>query len=499
MAYVPLMAILGERADIQMLLRWAVLPLYFLCLWCVFQLTERLYSRRYAPWVCLVAAALPRFFFTSTEFRPDDLWTFFWLLGLLVAVTGTFTVRRAFAFGFIVGLAFAVSVKTAALVGAILVATLFATVLAWIRGERMAFGGIAWPLGAIGFGIVIPPAAMVLYFYSKGAFWIMYYCVVAHNAVLGVKRWSNFSIFKWSFPISLVVLGFCAWLIFRQTPDTRSAVRRTIILLAPWFYAALLINYCPVINREDYLPYSALAPLLAIPLFIWLRPHLNFPGRFFSWVLPAVCMAEVICISTTLILRKGHTNSMERKIHDVLLLTGPKDYVMDFKGDAIYRMRSCYWVFEIVTNHRIRFGLLKVNVPQALEETETKLCYTNSTRFLPDGTRFIASNYLPFDPTINGLVVAGKELTSPSGNCNYSFDVAIPATYAVVSESGITAGQLDGAPYAGPVRLAAGHHSFRRTSGSGRAAIFLDRALAEGFHPLFDGAEKPVEMRRDGT
>jgi hypothetical protein len=115
----PFMALLGERADIMIMLRWLLLPLYFVNLWCVFRLTEILYSPRVAPWSALIAGILAKFFYTSTEFRTDQLWTVFWLLSLVAAVAGPFTVRRALGMGLMLGLAGAVSVKTVALVVAL--------------------------------------------------------------------------------------------------------------------------------------------------------------------------------------------------------------------------------------------------------------------------------------------------------------------------------------------------------------------------------------------
>ena len=42
MACAPLMALFGERADIVVLLRWSMVPLYLLCLWAVYRLTDLL-------------------------------------------------------------------------------------------------------------------------------------------------------------------------------------------------------------------------------------------------------------------------------------------------------------------------------------------------------------------------------------------------------------------------------------------------------------------------
>ena len=103
---------------------------------------------------------------------------------------------------------------------------------------------------------------------------------------------------------------------------------------------------------------------------------------------------------------------------------------------------------------------------------------------------------MPIDRDALDLGVAGKELGAPSADGTFGFDVAIPASYALVSESGATTGTLDGAPYLAPVRLAAGHHLFHRASGTGRAAICLDRAVAVGFHPLFDASEKFISAER---
>jgi hypothetical protein len=141
-------------------------------------------------------------------------------------------------------------------------------------------------------------------------------------------------------------------------------------------------------------------------------------------------------------------------------------------------------------------GLIKDDLPEHLEKTGTQLCNLYAAHILPAASQFIMSNYLPFDPATSDLGAAGKELKTPSGDGTYSFDVAIPATYAVVSESGTTAGVLDGAAYLGPVRLGAGHHLFHRTSGAGRAAILLDRAVAEGFHPLFDVSEQIIKREQ---
>ena len=503
MACAPLFHLLGEHAWIIIALRVAMLPLFFVCLWCVFKLTETLYSRRLAPWVSLSAAALPQFFYTSTEFRPDILWAVFWLLSLLAAVSGKFTAKRAFGFGLMLGLTFAVSLKTTVLAAALTTAAVLALALAWWRGERPPLARTAGRLAAIVGGALIAPAAAALYFASQGAFRIMYYCTVLHNVVPGLKRWGHFSLHQWDFPLSLAVLGAYGWLIFRQTRETPLAIRRTIILLTPWFFLFLLLSYWPDITREDDLPYTPLAPLSLIPLLMLagnLVRNCQWRRYFRTYGPPAVCFAELLCVWNLNPLRSDRMKGTTRGIGDVLLLTRPNEYVMDAKGDYVFRPRPYYWAIETITRTRMRLGLIPNRLAESLEQTGTRICYLNAAHILPESSLFIVSNYMPFDSEALDVGAAGKELGAASADGTFSFDVAIPASYGLVSESGTTAGTLDGSPYPGrpqgPVQLGSGHHVFHRASGTGRAAILLDRALVAGFHPLFDASEKFIQQER---
>jgi hypothetical protein len=490
MALAPLFKALGERADILIPLRLAMLPLYFACLWCVYRLAEILFSRQAAPWAALCAGCLPRFFYTSTEFRTDDLWAALWLLSLVVAVSGKFTFKRAFAFGLVLGLAFAVSLKTVILGTALGAAVVIGLGLGVLSGERIAWGRLPVYLAAILAGTAIAPGLTVLYFASKGAFWIMYYCVVAHNIVPGVKGVGRLTLHRWYFPGSIPFLAAFGYLIHRQAKTAgASGLRRVIIVLTPCIYYIFLFSYWPNVTREDDLPYFPLLPLAAIPLvllFQYIRPS---PGRdrvFWSGVLPAVCLLELISVWGMHNLRENRLRVIIDSISDVLKLTKPGDYVMDAKSGYIFRPRAYYWVLEPMTKARMHLGVIRDDIPERLEKTDTKLCYFYSAYAGTRDAAFILANYLPVDPKTIDIGVAGKVIgDAPSGG-TFGFDVAIPARYAVFTETGEVAGQLDGRTYSGPVDLSAGHHEFRRTAGAGKAGIILAEAIAKGFHPQLD-------------
>jgi hypothetical protein len=496
----PLMALLGERADIMIPLRWAMLPLTILSLLGVYRVTEVLYSRRLAPWIALLAAILAKFFYTSTEFRTDQLWTAFWMLSLAVMVSGNFTVKRAFGFGLMLGLAGAVSVKTVPLVVSLATAAVPAFAMAWRRGERLRFAGTSARMAAMGAGMVIPPAATILYFVVKGAFWIMYYCVIAHNMVPGLKRWGHFEVDRWVFPISFPFLAAYAWLIFRQTPDTRLAIRRTIINLTPWCYLFLLLSYWPDVTREDDLPYIPLVPLSVIPLVQLAAPLVRserWRRGLLTYGLPALVLIEFMITFKTHNIREDRLRVTTHNIGDVLKLTKPGEYVMENKGDYVFRPRAYYWVLEPITKARVRLGTIKDSIPQRLIEKDTQICYFRCGREGSHASQFIVANYLPFDPETRDMGVLGKIIGKDAQDGTYAFTITIPQTYAVVTETGEVAGELDGRPYTGPVWLAAGKHEFQRTGGGGRVAVFWNGAYSRGFRPLFNADDKIV--KEEGT
>ncbi|MCA9772901.1 MAG: glycosyltransferase family 39 protein, partial [Myxococcales bacterium] len=122
----PLVRWIGERPDILIWMRVAMLPLYLGSLWAVYRIGRALRSERVALWGTAIAAVMPTFFLRSLEFRTDDLWAFLWLAILAVLVTGAMSRSRAMLAGLLAGAALCVSMKTVPLLiglaGALLLA-----------------------------------------------------------------------------------------------------------------------------------------------------------------------------------------------------------------------------------------------------------------------------------------------------------------------------------------------------------------------------------------
>jgi hypothetical protein len=503
MACVPVVKALGEHGWIIIGLRFAMLVPYLICLWCVLRITQMLYPRALSPWAALAAAALPPFFYTSTEFRTDDAWAAIWLLSLVVALGGKFTPKRAFMFGVLLGVAMGISLKTVLMGGSVGLAVGIAMAI----HLRKTHEGVEWKVLSqrvllIVAGASLVPACIFAYFAAQGALWIMLYCVIQHNMLPGLRTWNRLPYDGWIFPLSAPFIAALGILVYRQAPDPATALRRAVAALTPCIYAALLVSYWREITREDYLPFVPLLPLVAIPLLLGISGYgrrFGVRGSWESLSMPLICVLELVAVWKANPLRTNRVQGTTHSLEDVLLLTRPGDYVMDAKGDNVFRPRPVYWVFEPLTKARIRKGIIRDRTTDCLVKTDTRVCYLTAEEWQPAAAHFIANNYLPCDPNAMDVGVAGKVIARTSGDALALFDVAIPAEYAVVSEHGNTAGLLDGAEYMGPVHLAAGRHSFRRVCGSGRAVIFLADALSFGFHPLLTKMALPAPGTDENT
>jgi asparagine N-glycosylation enzyme membrane subunit Stt3 len=91
----PLFAAFGERADILIPMRLAMIPLFLGMLALTYLIGRTLFSRAVGFWAAVMTGLFPLFFLTTVEFRPDDLWTVLWLSALAIAISGPFSAARS--------------------------------------------------------------------------------------------------------------------------------------------------------------------------------------------------------------------------------------------------------------------------------------------------------------------------------------------------------------------------------------------------------------------
>jgi hypothetical protein len=483
--YAPFFAALSPRADIIVSMRLLMIPLFALSLYFTGRIVSILVSPRAGLWSAVFAAVMPRFFFVTTEFRPDDLWAVVWLALLFTVISGATTLRRAFVIGILLGTSFCLSAKTLLLLVSMALGTIMILIFQWQMGKKISWLRLLQLSLIIGGGTLILPIIFSLFFLLQGAFNQMVYCIVTHN-VLPASSGSALDLvraLKWAAFVAIPI-GVGLYLFPRCVADTKKT-KALWILCVTWFLYATMKTYWPIVTSEDYVVSDPMMMgMLASAIVI--VPHI-WPFVFSS--LRLVLPASIALLALYMILKSNspfqdRTKDKISMVATVLQLTEPSDYVMDSKGETIYRRRPFYYILEGLTGRRMKAGLIPDTIPERLVETETPLATVR--RMPPAAADFIRKNYIPIAFRLSAL---GQILSTD--NERFDFEIAVPSVYAVIAEFGLFKGTLDGKSTCGSIRIEAGHHEIQRTSGSGRVALLWARAAEKGYNPF-----SPVEPDR---
>jgi hypothetical protein len=361
-------------------------------------------------------------------------------------------------------------------------ATFLILVLQILDGGRILWILLLRTLGLGLVGALVLPTLAMLYFASHGALNQMYYCLITHNIppvppapyiyLLHALKWLGLLI------VPLAVAGF----VYRRKGNDPDQERGVWIFLVTFLYYITLKSFWPILTSEDYLPSDPLfMALLAYAIF-------NLPGawpsRFGKVALAAALALTGLCwIVASESPFRNRTADKIGMVATVLRLTKPSDFVMDAKGETIYRRRPFYYILEGLTGMRMKEGLIKDLIPERLIATRTPV--VTILRMPSRAAAFIRTNYIPI---AFRLLVLGKILQRVGEH--FPFDIVIPGEYTIVTEFGMFAGTLNGESFAGPRPLVSGHYEVRRTSGSGRLAVIWSTAVEKGYSPF-------VELKTD--
>src|SRR5262249_41654256 len=153
-------------------------------------------------------------------------------------------------------------------------------------------------------------------------------------------------------------------------------------------------------SHDDDPPFYPLAAVLCSGALLCASNRLtDFRwNRLFREIpLPAlVAIAEIIVLVGMQPIWKDRTKHETDLLRDVLAVLEPGDYVLDCKGETVFRQRCVRIVFENITNSAIQRGLILDNTPQRCVETRTCVAATPLMKRLPRETRrFVKRNYLP--------------------------------------------------------------------------------------------------------
>jgi hypothetical protein len=248
-------------------------------------------------------------------------------------------------------------------------------------------------------------------------------------------------------------------------------------------------TFWPVRSHDDDPPFYPLAAVLCSGALLAASTKLiSFKwnaGQILRRVPVPVFLAvgEIFVLIAMQPIWKDRTKRETDLLRNVLTLLKPGDYVLDCKGETVFRQRGVRAVYETITKSAIQRGLMLDNAPQRCVETHTCVVATTLIRTFPrDTSRFVRRNYLT---VTNNLRIAGKELKPSATNPRRcEFEVTIPASYEIISPRENVSGTLDGIPYNGARFLAAGSHTFESTSPSHGLVLLWAQAVARHFIPF---------------
>lgn len=473
----PLLKWIGERPDIILVMRQAMIPLFALSLWFVYRLGVATYDRRTGWLAALLAGFFPPFFFRMGEYRTDVLWTTVWLAALAVALSGELKPRRTFAAALLLGAAFSVSMKSTLL---LLCLGVSGGITWWLAGRPIS-RQIGLHAAAFLAGLLLIPAIIVGYFASQHALQPLYHCVIEHNTMPGqnlgatIRKNLLSQNLLWLIPVGLIARAMLPSV--RREP-AQGWRRLFLFLIAGTFYT-LLRGLWPVVTTQDYMPWMPLLPVFVVAGFAWAQQWLKTrTGIALPWALaPALLLAgEIAFVLNAEPFGKNEDKRVSQYV-SLFRLADPGEYVLDLKGETIFRPRPTYLALESLTREQIKNGTLKDDTIERLIATRTAVV-NYSDRFMDKTKAFLDANYVH----VQNARVLGQKLPTVQDQ-PLKFHIAVPERYIFVGSKGPVQGTLDGKPIDGPRWLDAGPHEVTVTNHLGETSVFWARAWERGFTP----------------
>jgi Dolichyl-phosphate-mannose-protein mannosyltransferase len=504
--FAPLVGLFGERPTLLYWARALLFPMYLVVLWSTYQIGVLLFSRRAGLWAA-IGLGLFRGYASGIEFRTDNLLVPAWSLCVLVLIRGSINPRRAAAAGMLLGLCFGVSMKSITLLLALIISSLLTAALcrdqksehspAYLLRCSAAFLGSAF----------LTPGIIMLFFAAKHLWRDFQYAVFEFNFMAGPIFRDR--LFYRNHPgatvLTIALFGgaaVCAALwIKRLTPNPSLAARRLFILILGASYFLLLEIFWPPTSRT-YPPLYPFVFVMVIGVLLELpnlRPRSDRAVPRFLRLAPLPILVVSIEIVFLFLGKRSPFDDRTRHetdmLRSVLRLTEPGDYVLDCKGETVFRHRCVRPILERISMKAMQRGIMPDNAPERCVETRTCVVSTIWMQRYQRATReFVERNYLPVG---HKLSVAGTVLTQERDDpSRYDFDVVISAPYQVIAGNATPAGVLDGVAYAGARFLTAGHHTFQTAAPlNGKLVLLWSRAVEQNFRPTTiysDPSDSPI-------
>jgi 4-amino-4-deoxy-L-arabinose transferase-like glycosyltransferase len=492
----PFVRLFGETPCIMYYMRSLMLVIFIVMLFAIYGIVRSFLHHRAAVWATVFAALVPPFFLTSAEFRTDDMWVMWQLVALWVLVSGPLTPRRGLLGGLILGISLGTSFKTTMLLLSAVVALIlliafsaeFRRTFSWKKTGKTALALVA--------GTLLVPVLLILLFHYLQILDAATYCIIKHSILPPSTQPSPIPLKTFGGQKVLVLLisaFFCcgAWRIGKAPIADGTGIRATWLILICTVYFFIMKMFYPVLQAQTRLSYYPLI-MFALILSLWAFPRREEEASpAVRWkILPFLAVLEMTAILTSLHPLNNRARETQLFLGEVLRLTDPTDFLMDPKGETVFRNRPWYYGFERFTKERVQRKLLKDDMVETCIKTRTCVAINASITkniegaedFMEHDRHLMEKIYIP----VGRLSVVGKYIfhEPQSSAIAIPFQVDIPVRYALITATGNATGTLDGKPYSGPLELSAGEHTYVPTSGETSVAMVWAQAVERGFSPF---------------
>jgi hypothetical protein len=312
-------------------------------------------------------------------------------------------------------------------------------------------------------GLAAPLLLTAVYFARLGALRELIYYTLTYNSAGAAFAFTPLY-------CAGAALAVAAAFLLLRALKTRASGGLFFFCAAAVFLGLLLLAY-PVLEHQTVLPFRLMVYALAAGLTVkYGIARLSEERR------GAACFAVfagllAFQLHNTGALRNANGAQLAC-IKRITALTGENDYVMDAKGESVFRRRPFYYGLELLAMRRMAAGEIADDIPEKLQATGTKLVLLwFPARFTQKDRGFFAENYLPVDGQPE-LLAAGKLVRPGAAGRPAPFDMNIAADYSVTCTEGKGRISLDGRPYTGaPVRLERGQHTAAAAAGCGELRL----------------------------
>ncbi|MBM3858055.1 MAG: hypothetical protein FJ395_00215 [Verrucomicrobia bacterium] len=464
----PLFAAAGERADIVSVMRLEMIPLSVVMIVCTYAISRALYSRRVGLWAVIFLMWLGPFMFVALQFRTDVLWGAVWMLGMTALLSGPLTWRRALVAGFFAGASVAVSQRTVWLLLCVGITLVALVALVPELRSRLSLQQAIKFIAIASLGAAIVPLGLIGFLVWKGLLGDLIRWAFGFNAIASVD---SLRASLWWWPVFLVASALVCWgarEMIRRAPSLELGVKRAAVLLFTGSFTVVFWQFSPTLHQGVLLPTVPLVMALLAPLLLALGP---------VWVV--LLEIGVLLFAHHRFRYEWNPRAQEQLLQQVLQLTDPGDYIMDRKGETIFRRRPYFYALVAITMHRIDRGEPLDDIVDRVIATRACVAVENLRGFPKAAQEFFQSQFL----VVGRLRVAGHRLTAPepASMRPIPFHISIPARYTLVTRSGVAQGHLNGEPFREPRFLDSGQHEYRPAKGEIEVAVIWAQAVERGF------------------